>query len=526
MESALDAELLQVRYFRPGRSHASIQGLVRVDRRWHASRLCQRRDGVLHWQCQPLALPDAPPAAIVAVDDQPSAPSTEPADSLVWVDFDLPYAVEGVQGGPRFGVGLVVDAERGLVVVDRHTVPAALGGARITVAGRVNVAARVVFMHPLHNLALLAFDPAELAGTPVGEARLADSTLAEGEAVELVGLSSDQRQLSQPTRVTAIRPLGFDRPRTARFQQSNLDALEVADTREGLEGALLDDSGAVRALWASFDHQEGREVKQVQAGIPAAVITQMLDAYREGRPIQSLEARLGYASLARARQLGLPSEWIARIGEADRLLTVQETVDGTPAAELLQSGDLLLAVDGKPVTRLEEVDRLSQAPELVLELLRNGEVMQVRVATVALAGLQTPEVLLWAGALLHEPHRAVAEQLGQTRPGVFIASRSAGSPAQRYRLPTNSLIVAVNGKPVADLEDFLAQVAEQPRAEAVLLHLVTATGRRLAIAVRPEPYYWPVQRLRRQNGEWQLSQYASEAAAVASASARTEEQPL
>ncbi|MFW5824100.1 MAG: trypsin-like peptidase domain-containing protein [Marinobacter sp.] len=523
LQSARDAELLQVRYFRPGRRHAPAQSLVRIDRRWHAARLCDRPDGAAHWQCQPMLLPDAPAAPVVAADEQPSVQSTEPGDSLVWVDFDLPYAIEGVQGGPRFGVGLVVDAEQGLVVVDRHTVPAALGDARITVDGRVNVAARVVFMHPLHNLALLSFDPAELAGTPVASARLAETPLGEGESVELVGLTPDQRRLSQVTQVSAVRPLGFDRPRTARFQQSNLDAVEVAQSRPGLEGALFDSSGAVRALWASFDHQEGREVKQVQAGIPAAVITQMLNTYRDNRPIRSLEAKLGYASLARARQLGLTSEWIARFGDADRLLTVKETVNGTPAAEYLQSGDLLLAVDGQPVTRLEEVDRLSQAPELTLDLLRNEEIMQVRVETRPLAGLQTQEVLLWSGALLHQPHRAVAEQLGLTRPGVFIASRSAGSPAQRYRLPTNALIVAVDGQPVGDIEDFLARLAEKPRAESVLLHLMTATGRRAAVAVRQEPHYWPLQRLRWQEGEWRLSHDLSESAAQATPTARAEE---
>jgi len=515
LEAAKSSELLQIRYFRPGRRHAPTQGLVRLDQRWHATRVCDRRDGVLYWECQPMELRAAPIARSLTDSEKPVQISSDPAEALVWVDYDLPYAIEGIQGGPRHGVGLVVDAEQGLVVVDRHTIPVALGDARITVGGRVNVPARVVFIHPLHNLALLSFDPAELAGTPVAEVHLAETSLSEGEAVELLGLTPDQRSLNQDTNVTAIRPLRFERPRTARFQQSNLDTLEIAQAPSGLEGVLVDQSGAVRALWASFDRQDGRKITQVQAGIPAAVISQMLKAYREDRPVRSLEAKLGYTSLARARQLGLPQEWIERLGTPAHLLTVEETVDGTPAAALLQSGDLLLSVDDQPVTRLDEVDRLSQKSALSLQLLRNREVVKVSVATEALAGLQTKEVLLWAGALIHEPHRAVAKELGLTRPGVFIASRTAGSPAKRYGLPTNSLIVAVNGEPVANVPEFLKHVADSPRAEAVLLHVVTATGRRLAVAVRSEPHYWPVQRLHRHQGEWRLSQYGSESAALA-----------
>jgi hypothetical protein len=71
------------------------------------------------------------------------------APSLVSVDFKRPYTINGIRSTHYRGTGLVVDAELGLVCVDRNTVPSALGDVNITFANTETLAASVRVPSPL-----------------------------------------------------------------------------------------------------------------------------------------------------------------------------------------------------------------------------------------------------------------------------------------------------------------------------------------------------------------------------------------
>jgi hypothetical protein len=84
------------------------------------------------------------------------------APSLVVVTFDLPYTLSGVGERHYYGTGLIVDKKRGYVLVDRNTVPIAIGDVTVTFAGSLEVRGRVEQLHPLHNYAIVSYDPASI----------------------------------------------------------------------------------------------------------------------------------------------------------------------------------------------------------------------------------------------------------------------------------------------------------------------------------------------------------------------------
>jgi S1-C subfamily serine protease len=147
-------------------------------------------------------------------------------------------------------------------------------------------------------------------------------------------------------------------------------------------------------------------------------------------------------------------------------------VAGSPAAELFQTGDLLLAIDGSPVTRFREVERAAQKDALSVTVLRNRREEIIAVDTVELDGKAVRRAVVWAGAVLQEPYRQMAAQRGIEAYGVFVAYHAFGSPASRYNLAAGARIVEVDGEAVANLDAFLAAVENKADREAVRLTLV------------------------------------------------------
>jgi len=484
--------------------------VMRMDWRWFPARHCRRDDASGYWPCRELA---APPAAAAPAPARTTFASTGDAvadrlaPSLVLVNFDMPFSVAGVTERNYHGTGLIVDAERGLVVVDRNTVPVAVGDVRITVGGSVEVPGRVEFVHPLHNLALVSFDPRLLDGTPIRAARLEPRELAPGETVTVAGLNGDSRVRSITTTVASVEGVSFPLSRTLRFRESNLEVATLVNQPTDFDGVLADRNGRVRALWSSFATESGRDLVQVNRGMPVDPVLEMLAAARDGAPLYSLEAEFEAVPIAAARKLGLSDAWVARLesleGAQRQALSVSRVVAGSPAADALREGDLLLAVDGRPVNRARAVELMTRAPQVSVTVLRDGRETTFGVATAPLGGGDIDRLLLWAGAVLHAPHRAMAAQRGIPPDGVFVAYFAYGSPATRYKLFAGRRIVEVDGRPIADLDAFIAAVRGRADRSSVRLKTISWNGSTEVITLKLDEHYWPAYELVRSRGGWQ-----------------------
>src|ERR1700694_5350274 len=228
------------------------------------------------------------------------------APSLVMVNFDMPSSVSGVTEKNYHGTGVIVDAERGLVAIDRNTVPIAMGDVRITFAGTVEGPGKVVFVHPLHNLAVVAYDPKAIGTTPVRAATLLTKPLSAGDDVWVVGQRADSKILSQKTQISSVDVVSFPLSRTLRFRDSNLEVVSLINPPGDYDGVLADEKGNVLALWSSFAFESQREPEQVNRGMPAELVSEMIGVVADGRPLYSFEGEFNVQSLAGGPGVGLP----------------------------------------------------------------------------------------------------------------------------------------------------------------------------------------------------------------------------
>jgi S1-C subfamily serine protease len=504
-----DGQIVPARYFTLDDTRAPQLRAIRVDRRWFPAQGCRRDDATGLWPCE--ELPAAPPAVAEAPGSTRFARTGDRlldsvAPSLVQVNFTMPYSVAGVTERNYYGTGLVIDAGRGLVAVDRNTVPVSLGDVRITFAGTLEVPGRVEYVHPLHNLAVVSYDPALVGDTPVRAARFAGRGVVPGEEVTVIGLNRDHRLLSQRARVASVDPVGFPLSRTLQFRESNLGTVRLVSGPGEFDGVIADGRGAVLALWSSFAFENGRQVQQENQGIPADIVAEMLGHVRDGTPLYSLDAEFSERPLAEARRLGLDDAWVRRLeahgGVQRSVLSVARLVAGSPAASLLRPGDLLLAVDGQIVDSARDVELASHAGTVQATVWRDGAERTIPVPTVPLSGRDVDRVLVWAGATLHEPHRAMAAQRGIAPDGVFVAFFMYGSPASRYELWAGRRIVEVDGVPTPTLDAFITAVTGRPDRSSLRLRTVNWNDSVDVITLKLDRHYWPAYELRREGASW------------------------
>lgn len=509
IEGVPDRARIAVRYYDFDNPRATNLRSVRVDRRWFPAAHCRRDDALGDWPCE--SLPEVGVAPLPA----PATTSFPPESdrhlrtlqaSLVMVNFEMPYPVSGVSDRFYHGTGLVVDAERGLVVVDRNTVPDSLGDIMLTFAGSLETQAQVAFVHPLHNLAVLQYEPRLIAATPVRSATLSDVPMKSGDEVRAVGLRGDHRLASQSAKVGSVDALNLPLSRTLRFRDTNLETVQLVGGPDEFDGVLADGRGRVLGLWSSFAYESGRGTEQANKGVPAALVAEVLALARGERALRSLEAEFLQLPLASARRLGLADEHAAMLEAHDperrQVLQVVRTVAATPASRMLRPGDLLLSINGATVNRFRAVEEASQVPVAQARVWRQGQVLDLEIPTVELGSGGVDRVVLWAGALLQPPHRALAAQRGIEPSGVFVAFHSFGSPASRNGVGAGLRIVEVDGQPTPDLDSFLRAVEGRAHRTAVRLRTVNWNGQPGVYTLKLDNRYWPPYELVRNEDGW------------------------
>jgi len=346
--------------------------------------------------------------------------------------------------------------------------------------------------------------------------------------------------------VSSIDPVAYPLTRSLQFRESNLETIGLVNAPGDYDGVLVNQNGEVLANWASFAYEAGRDVRQENRGIPAELLAQTLSLARDGRSVYSLEAELRPVPLADARKLGLTDEWVQRLErhspDRRQVLSIERLVGGSPASGLLLPGDLVLEVDGALVNRFRELEQVIQgrgqnmvadvlpdarkqdsggiaatqdtaaedftranpapAPIVRMTILRNGMEQTFHVPTVALGGRDLERILVWAGAVLQRPHRALAAQRGIAPEGVFVSYFSFGSPATRYKLWAGRRIVEVDGQAMADLDAFIAALQGKQDRESLRLKTVTWNGTVDVITLKLDKRYWPTYELRRTPQGW------------------------
>ncbi|XP_071742671.1 protease Do-like 7 [Rutidosis leptorrhynchoides] len=463
--------------------------------------------------------------------------------TLVMFEVYVPSScmLDGVHGQHYRGTGVIIhhSEKLGLVAVDKNTVVISACDVILSFAAYpVEVPGEVVFLHPVDNYAIIAYDPSALDLGPTGVSvvraaeLLPEPALRRGDSVYLVGLSRSSQAISRKSIVTnpclAINCSSADTP---RYRATNMEVIELdTDFGSTFSGVLTDEHGRVKALWASFSNQlkygtKSSQDAQFVRGIPIHSVSQVLEkiisntrgptllinGIRRPMPlVRVLEVELYPILLSKARNFGLSAIWIRALVEKDpvrrQVLRVKGCLAGSKAENLLEEGDMVLAINKNPVTCFKDIDDACNALDLSddmegkleLTIFRQGREIELLVGTDIRDGNGTTRVINWCGCVVQDPHPAVRALgfLPKEGHGVYVTRRSNGSPVHRYGLHSLRWIVEVNGKPTPNLDAFVNVAKEIEDGEFVRVRTINLSGKPQVLTLKQDLHYWPTWELR------------------------------
>ncbi|WP_296523898.1 trypsin-like peptidase domain-containing protein [Rhodoplanes sp.] len=268
--------------------------------------------------------------------------------------------VAGPQGRGGSGSGVIVSPD-GLIVTNHHVVTAS-PRLKVTTADGMRLNARVVGIDPDTDLALARVEESlALPAATLGDSR----KLRRGQLVIAIG-----------------NPLGFESTVTAGVVSALGRSLRASSGRlvDDLiqTDAALNPGNSGGPLVASHGEVVGINTAIIQGaqGICFAIAANTVK-HVIGELVRHGRVRRAWIGIA-AAQTALPARLRHLAGVAqDSAVMVASVEPGSPAAEAgIAGGDVVLAIDGRPVTGADELVRSLTGEQIgrtiAVEILRDG----------------------------------------------------------------------------------------------------------------------------------------------------------
>jgi S1-C subfamily serine protease len=452
MKKIPDCKRVVVNYKTLDNLHTTETSFLSVDRRWHSKiRVATRNDTTGLWDYKTLAdaIPSVPPitrcAKFVKMDsDYPKA--ADIVRSFVQVDVSMPNGLDGWTQTKSKSWGLVIDAENGFVFVSRATVQHLLCDISLLIADNIFVDAKIFFLHPSHNYAIVKYD-VSLVNASVKTPKFGTKFIKKGAKTIFCGINHKNQPVLVKTVVTDVSRSRIPPNRGApRYRATNVDTITVScsEASESDFGVLISEDGTVQALWLLYWGKEvpggGGDIVH-RLGFATPNLLPVLNDIRSGKTpkLRILNVEFLPVLMHQARAMGVSEERIKETEIADpehhQLLKVHK-VDADHAGGL-NEGDVLLTLNDKLVTCSPDLDVMCNNEFLDAVVVRKLEEKSIKVSTVTTEDFETDRLVLFCGATFQSPHRALHQHMRSIPSGVYLSLLGLGSPAYLYGVSTN-----------------------------------------------------------------------------------------
>ena len=361
------------------------------------------------------------------------------------------------------GSGVIVDAEQGYVITNHHVVNNA-DKLVVTLADRRSFDAELIGSDEGTDIALLRIEAEDLAALSFGDSE----KLEVGDFVLAIGNPFGIGQTVTSGIVSALGRTGINVDGYEDFIQTDAS---INPGNSG--GALVDLYGKLVGINSAIVTPAGGNVG-IGFAVPVAMVRRVMDQLVE------------YGEVRRG-QLGIHIQDVTpSIAEALKLdfatgALVSQVVPGSAADEAgIQAGDIILAIDGRPVEDgaglRNMIGLMRLGTDMEITYVRDGEKRKMRAKTGRSSGR-----LLAESRAVDKFRGAEFRDLDPSHPqydtveGVLVAQVEEGSPAERNGLQPGDIVTAVNRVKVRSVTEFSEMAAAA--ASAIALDILRGNAR-------------------------------------------------
>lgn len=344
------------------------------------------------------------------------------------------------------GSGVIVDAERGLILTNNHVIANA-DQITVTLRDGRHLEAEVVGTDPETDVAVIKVPADNLTDITTTDS----NNISVGDFVVAIGNPFGLGQTVTSGIVSALSRSGLGIEGYEDFIQTDAS---INPGNSG--GALVNLRGELVGINTAIFSQTGGNIG-IGFAIPINLALQIMEQLLETGEVK--RAFLGVSMQDMSPELA-EAFGLKRQGGA----IINQVIDGSPAEKAgIKAGDIVLAVDGKKIRNAEDLrNRVGLLPvgkKVRMTILRDGEErkLTVDVSENQLADSDPRAVNeLLQGVTVTDLEQGNSPYINAT--GVQVLQVERGSVAWRNGLRAGDIITSVNKKDIGSVREFLAAV--------------------------------------------------------------------